>query len=113
MADRCPRCGLFFEREEGYWTGAVAINTVVTEMGFVTMLVIAVVWTWPDVPLVPVLAAAIALNALFPLFFYPISKTLWVAIDLMIHPLEEREQHEVISLRQTRQQFNADNDLIT
>jgi uncharacterized protein (DUF983 family) len=109
MVDRCPQCGLYYEREEGYWTGAVAINTVITELVFFAMLVVIVIWTWPDVPLVPVLIAAIALNVLFPLIFYPLSKTLWVAIDLALHPLEEREEHEVMSLRNARQKANADN----
>lgn len=107
MIDRCPQCGLHFEREEGYWTGAVAINTVVTELVFIAFLVAAVVWTWPDIPLAPVLAGALALNGLFPLFFYPVSKTLWVAIDLTLHPLEEREEHEVLSLRETKQRVNV------
>ncbi len=107
MIDRCPQCGLHFEREEGYWTGAVAINTVVTEVIFVALLATVVIWTWPNVPMVPLLVAALVLNAVFPLFFYPISKTLWVAIDLSLHPLEEREQHEVTSLRDTRERMKA------
>ena len=112
MSDRCPKCGLHFEREEGYWTGAVAINTVVTELVFVTMMVVVVIWTWPDIPMVPLLVAAVALNAVFPLFFYPISKTVWVAIDLSLHPLEERELHEVDSLLRTKQRLGADNETL-
>jgi Protein of unknown function (DUF983) len=107
MVDRCPQCGLYFEREEGYWTGAVAINLVVTELLFFACLAVAVIWTWPDVPLAPVLGGALALNGLFPLFFYPFSKTLWVAIDLTLHPLEEREEQEVSALRETKRRINA------
>ncbi len=110
MNDRCPQCGLYFEREEGYWTGAVAINTVFTELVFIAVTATFVIWTWPDVPMVPILAGAIALNIVFPLFFYPISKTLWVAIDLMLHPLEEREQFEVSSLRLTKQRAESDKE---
>jgi uncharacterized protein (DUF983 family) len=102
MVERCPRCGLHFEREEGYWTGAVAINTIATEVVFVILLVAVVVRTWPDVPMVRLLVAGVLLNALFPFLFYPISKTLWVAIDLILHPLEEREQLEVASLQHIR-----------
>jgi hypothetical protein len=29
MRDHCPSCGLAFEREPGYWVGAVIINTIV------------------------------------------------------------------------------------
>lgn len=113
MSDRCPRCGLHFEREEGYWTGAVAINTVVTELVFITMLATVVVWTWPNVPMIPVLVVAVGLNGGFPLLFYPISKTLWVAIDLVLHPLEEREQFEVVSLREARKRINIDQDNVS
>ncbi len=28
MTGECPRCGLKFEREEGYWLGAIIINTL-------------------------------------------------------------------------------------
>lgn len=110
MTDRCPGCGLFFEREEGYWSGAVAINTVVTELIFITMMVIVVVFTWPDIPLVPLLIAAVILNGIVPLIFYPASKTLWVATDLILHPLEEQEEHEVASLRINKQRFNPDGE---
>lgn len=110
MTERCPGCGLFFEREEGYWTGAVAINTVVTELVFLIMMVIVVGITWPDIPVVPVMVAAISLNGIVPLVFYPASKTLWVATDLILHPLEEREEHEVAALRINRERFNPDNE---
>jgi len=110
MSERCPQCGLYFEREEGYWTGAVAINTVSTELIFIAVTAFLVIWTWPDVPMAPILTAAIALNIVVPLIFYPISKTLWVAIDLMLHPLEEREQFEVVSLRTTKQRHNPDSE---
>ena len=103
MVDRCPNCGLFFEREEGYWTGAVGINTIVTELIFAAVLVTVIVWTWPDIPTRPLLIAALVLNGIVPFVFYPFSKTIWVAIDLAIHPLEEREQHEVVSLRDVRE----------
>ncbi len=31
MNDHCSNCGWIFEREEGYWTGAIAVNLVVAE----------------------------------------------------------------------------------
>jgi uncharacterized protein (DUF983 family) len=107
MVDRCPNCGLFYEREEGYWTGAIAINTIVTELIFAIVLVVGVVWTWPDIPIKPILIIAVVLNGTFPLFFYPYSKTIWVALDLVLHPLEERELHEVITLRRVRNTTDA------
>jgi hypothetical protein len=48
------------------------------------------------------LIIALLLNGTFPIFFYPYSKTIWMALDLILHPLEEREEHEVITLRRVR-----------
>ena len=43
MAERCPRCDLQFEREEGYWTGAMMINLAVTEAVFLATFVLLIV----------------------------------------------------------------------
>jgi len=81
MAEACPRCGLKFEREEGYWTGAIAINTIIVGGIFAIVFVVALVLTVPDVPWLPILFVVVPLMVLGPLFFYPYSKTLWVAVD--------------------------------
>src|SRR5215469_13744403 len=39
MYERCPVCGWLYEREEGYWTGAMAVNLVVAEL-IVTAVVV-------------------------------------------------------------------------
>ena len=31
LRERCPRCGVRFEREEGYFLGAYALNLIVAE----------------------------------------------------------------------------------
>ncbi len=85
MAEQCPRCGLRFERADGYWTGAIAINLLVTEAVFVVLLAAAIIVTWPDVPWTLVLVALIAVNILLPILFHPISRTLWVAAERHFH----------------------------
>ena len=81
MVADCPRCGLHFEREAGYWTGAMAINVVLVGGAFTVLFVIAIALTIPDVPVVPLLAFFVPFMALGPLLAYPFSKTVWVAID--------------------------------
>jgi uncharacterized protein (DUF983 family) len=81
MVPDCPRCGLHFEREAGYWTGAMAINVVLVGGVFTVLFVIAIALTIPDVPVAPLLAFFVPLMLLGPLIAYPVSKTLWVAID--------------------------------
>ncbi len=81
MEPECPGCGLRFEREEGYWTGAVALNLIVTEGLFIVLLVLGIVLTWPDVPWGVILAVSIGVNIVVPIVFQPFSRTLWVALE--------------------------------
>jgi uncharacterized protein (DUF983 family) len=82
MVADCPRCGLHFEREEGYWVGAVAINTIATFGLFFVVLVIATIATAPDIPWLPIVLVVVPVMIVVPLAFYPFSKTLWVAVDM-------------------------------
>ena len=93
MRERCPTCGYRFERkeEEAFFLGAVAINFVVTEGILGVMLLISFVLTLPDPPLLLLCAVAVPLMIVAPIAFYPISKTLWAAFDLMLHPAEPEE----------------------
>jgi uncharacterized protein (DUF983 family) len=81
MVDDCPQCGLHFEREPGYWAGALAINIGVTGAVFVVVFVVALVLTVPDVPVGLLLAILVPLMIVVPILGYPFSKTLWVAVD--------------------------------
>ena len=82
MVPDCPRCGLHFEREPGYWTGAVAMNTILVGGLFTIVLVICLVLTVPEVPWVAILGIVVPITLLGPLVAYPFSKTLWCAVDL-------------------------------
>lgn len=84
MLARCPRCHLRFEREPGYWVGAVAVNLAVVGAVFAIVLVVALAATVPDVPVPAVLALTVPIVAIGPIVFYPFSKTLWVAVDRSI-----------------------------
>ena len=82
MRDACPGCDLRFEREEGYWLGAIAINTGFAIVAFAVVLVGSIVTTWPSPPWGLVGVVTVIANAAVPIVMYPISKTAWVAIDL-------------------------------
>jgi uncharacterized protein (DUF983 family) len=88
MVPTCPRCGMKFEREEGYWTGAIAINTIIVGGLFTVVLVVSMILTVPDIPWVTVLMVVVPLMTIGPLILYPFSKTLWLAVDLgFLQPL--------------------------
>jgi uncharacterized protein (DUF983 family) len=91
MRERCPRCGLRFERIEGHWSGDLGINTIVSFGALLVTLLAGFALTYPDVPGVLLFIAAISVAVAVPLLFFPYSKTLWLAIDLMMRPLEPGE----------------------
>lgn len=82
MLDACPRCGLVFEQEDGYWVGALTVNTMVSLILFAVLIGVVVTITWPDIPVYPTMAVGIVAGIAFPFLYYPFSKTFWVAIDL-------------------------------
>ena len=81
IVERCPGCGLRFEREEGYWAGALAINIGVTAAVFTAVFIVAIALTAPDIPVVELLAILVPLMIIVPIAYYPYSKTVWVAVD--------------------------------
>jgi uncharacterized protein (DUF983 family) len=84
MYERCSVCGWKFEREEGYWTGAMGINLVVTEL-LVTAGV--VVPSALQAPLLPLLSIGLSAAILLPILFYRHAKSFWMAVDFLIHPV--------------------------
>ncbi len=49
---------------------------------------------WPDVPWGALAVVTLGTMALLPILFYPLSKTLWMALELSWHPLEAKEAAE-------------------
>ncbi|GMU79312.1 MAG: hypothetical protein AMXMBFR46_21050 [Acidimicrobiia bacterium] len=89
LVDDCPRCALHFEREEGYWVGALAVNIAIVFAIFVVAFVVILAVTVPDVPVGPTLAVLVPVMVLGPIAFYPFSKTLWMSIDYgFLHRLD-------------------------
>ena len=82
LRTHCSRCRFPFERESGYWVGAIIVDTGVTEALFGLLFVGTLVLTWPETPWQPLLMVALVTNTLVPWFFYPRSKTIWLALDL-------------------------------
>jgi uncharacterized protein (DUF983 family) len=89
MVDRCPRCGLRFERESDFWLGAYVVNLAVTE-GLLVVALLAYVFravSDPTTPSAPVVLAALVFAIGAPLAFFPFSRTIWAAIDLAMRPV--------------------------
>ena len=87
MVPSCPRCGLTFARAPGQWLGSWFLNVCLVQTVVIGVLAIGVGVSWPDPPIVPIGAGA-GLAALFvPIAFFPFSRTIGVAFDLVMTPL--------------------------
>jgi len=86
IRDRCPNCDYLFEREEGYWVGAVIMNFVFVETWFAILFLTIVFATAPDIAWFPLLVVGVVTNGILPVILYPHSKTIWMAVDLHFHP---------------------------
>ncbi len=91
LSERCPRCNIRFERIEGHWTGDLGINTIVSFGTLLIALVVGFLLSWPEAPGVGLFIVAVSIAAFVPLVFFPFSKTIWLAIDLIFRPLEPGE----------------------
>lgn len=103
MKKVCPGCGLRFEREQGFFVGQVGLNTIISGGALLIVIGIATVMTQPDVPMVELMILGVATVIITALLSYPFSRTIWLALDLMLGPLADdeapnfsRETHKLI-----------------
>ena len=95
MVDDCPRCGLHFEREQGYWSGALAINIMLVGGLFAVVFVAILAFTIPDIPIALTLGICIPIAVFGPIVAYPFSKTIWVAVDrAFLQQMDVNEQRD-------------------
>ena len=88
MGATCPRCHLLLDRgENDYFLGGYTVNFVVSELLVVVGAGVGVVGTWPDVPWRLLTWSLVLLMIVAPVLFYPLAKTLWLALDLALRPL--------------------------
>jgi hypothetical protein len=87
MVEECPRCGLSLERREhGYVVGAYMFNIIAAELIFAALFIGIMVALWPDPPWGLLSWGGAALMIILPIVFYPFSKTLFLAFDLVFRP---------------------------
>ena len=86
MHQQCPRCGVKFEREPGFFLGSIYINYGLT------VLIVAIVYPTllfnGIVPEKPLLLSALAFTILFPLLVFPWARSLWLGFDQWRDPRE-------------------------
>ncbi len=84
MNARCPRCGLVFEREPGYFTGAMVVSYLLAVPAFAAIwLLLWLVAGWSI--FVALVAAVAAFLFLVPAIFR-YSRVLWMYFDQAVDP---------------------------
>jgi uncharacterized protein (DUF983 family) len=87
LRSHCPACDLPLERgEEGYQVGSYMFNIIASELLFAALFLTVLLLTWPNPPWELLQYGSMALMVLAPLLFYPFSKTLFLAFDLVFRP---------------------------
>ena len=94
--ERCRRCSMPLERkaeqDDDYFLGAMMFNLVVAELIFAAGMLVWLLVTWPDVPWDLLQYVGVAFMIIAPVLFYPLSKTIWLAFDLLFRPLTHEER---------------------
>lgn len=83
LHETCPRCGASFNREDGYFLGAYAINLIVAEFLGLGLVIFLLVKTDLRLLWMEIIAVAVAVG--LPLLFFPFARTLWMALDLFVN----------------------------
>ena len=101
MKDRCPTCGMRFEREEGFFVGAYLINfaVAIVLLFLLCMGFVAAKAADPDADATAFLVVGVVIGLVVPVAFYPFARTVWSAIDLGMTPLEPEEEAEAEAAR--------------
>jgi len=82
MAVRCPRCGHQFERETGFFQGAMYVSWA---LGVGTFAALALASSWLLAPLISLpLALAVALGAYLPIVpvIFRYSRVIWAHVNI-------------------------------
>lgn len=77
MHTRCPRCGLLFEREPGYFTGAMVVSYSIATVVYGALVVLL----WTLLPLEWALLAAAGLFLVTVPAIWRSSRVIWMHLD--------------------------------
>jgi hypothetical protein len=72
--------------------GAIAVNTVLTSAAVVAALVVGIVLSYPEIAVVPILLVCLAVAVVLPIVLFPVTHTVWAAVELAMRPLAPAEE---------------------
>lgn len=87
--ERCSACNFAFEREPGYYSGAMAVNLVVSEL-LIAAIAVPLAAS-QSVSVTTLIALGVTLPFLLPVLFYRPTKSLWMSVDHFFHPVNSED----------------------
>jgi hypothetical protein len=84
MHDRCPNCGLKYEREPGFFLGSIYFNYGLTAL--VVAVVYPILLFQRALPESRLLLASFAFVVIFPMLFFRHARALWLGFDQWYDP---------------------------
>lgn len=89
------QCGLRRTRDvDGHELGALTVALVLNITLVILAVAVSVALTVPDVPVVTLYVVLAAAAIVIPLVTWPITHTIWMAIDVRVRPVGEDEAAE-------------------
>ena len=92
MYSECGSCHFRFEREAGYFVGAMYINYGMTV--FITFAGYFALDYFTSISFLTNFILWIAICALFPIFFFRYSRSLWLSLDYIFNPSEPSDSQQ-------------------
>ena len=90
--ERCRRCGHSYRRgDAAFEWGAVTANIIITFLVIMVAILVIVIAVASGAPVLPWVLVGAAAALLGPILFYPVSFTLWQAVDLWMRPPTKAE----------------------
>ena len=88
----CNVCGALFEREEGFFVGAIMINVVTTELAGLVVYFVCLLAVGYSERLI--LITFLPLSLIFPVAFYHHSWSVWLSLDHLVERLPKYEMRD-------------------
>ena len=86
MREACPTCGLVFTRSQGYWMGAVGVNSMMSGFVLLVTIVVSFLLAMPDPSWQPILIPSVIVGFGAPLFLDPMTRTFWTSMVALGRP---------------------------
>jgi uncharacterized protein (DUF983 family) len=88
VRERCSACGFRYERsDDNYFQGAMFFHFMLAGGSFIASFLAVLVLAWPNVPWDALTYGAPVLFVLVTIALYPVSKAVWLTVDVLVRPV--------------------------